>query len=459
MDGSQYDEDPLDVGWRDRPPTLSSFLGVVRRRALMVLLFMAVSIALALAAIVYAEPFYTARVTLYLDDERGAEPRADEAIAADLETQVQLIQSDVTTAAVVRELDLADLPEFGPSESFLGRVIANLRARAGMEPFTVEMDDPMPRVINEVRSGLDVNRAGTARMIDISYTSTSPEFAVEIVNAFAHTYVDGIAARQDRVTQRRIASLKDRAEAIRQKSAETDARIRTILENAGQFAVDPQDIERQNSALLAQLAVLDADVSALSTKRALVSNYEQAGDFSSFPIDTPESRRLLGGLAVANERLADLRQRDDASPQMTSATEAGISSLQARLVQEAHLAAKSIEVELDIKKSERDTVAAQIQRLNDFLTSTASVELYALSRDKTFFDNAYQDYLSRIESAQRDEQSRPNLRIVADALMPMTPSSPRFKVTLAIALTLGAFLGIGLAALLEWNRHDRPRIG
>lgn len=69
----------------------------------------------------------------------------------------------------------------------------------------------------------------------------------------------------------------------------------------------------------------------------------------------------------------------------------------------------------------------------------------------------YQDYLTLLEGAGRERQNRPDLRIVADALMPTAPSSPNVRVWLAIAVSLALLGGLGIAMLREWNRHEQSR--
>lgn len=458
MDGSQHSDDPLDVGWRDKPPTLGSVVKMIKRQAAVVLACVAASILIAFVYIVFAEQTYTAHVALYLDaDGGGAEPRSDMATAIDLDTNVELIRSDDTTAAVIRALDLASKPEFATGPSTLHAWLGGLRSILGQGPAVPETFDPLPAAILKVQSGLQVARSGNTRVIDLSYTSTSPSLAVAIADAFAQAHFASITARDERAIARRIARLDLRATEMRQKVLDLGARIRDNLRKSGLVTVDPQDLEQQTSALRNQLSALEAKAAALSTKLDLFASYEKTGDLSSVAIDTPVSRRLLTELAAAEERLAKIRERSEGAPKIASATEGGIEALKASLRQEIRLASSAIIVEREMTLAEQKNIAAQIARMGEYLASDDWAELDSMRQEKLLYEGMYQDYLTQLEGAGRERQSRSDLRIVADALTPTMPTSPNIKVVLAIAMTLAAFVGLCIAAFREWNRYDRAR--
>lgn len=459
MNRIRHVEDPLDLGWRDKPPTFRSSIGMLRRQAAMVMLCIAASIVIAMIFIVLAEPLYTARVSLYLDADAGADAsRSDVATAIDLDTHAELIRSDDTTAAVIRSLDLAQQPEFAPDRSAIGTFVGSLREVLGLAPAETETVDPLLAVILKVRSGLKVARNGNTRVLDLTYTSKSPNLAVAIVNAFADAHINGISARDEGAVARRIARLNLRVEDLRKKADDAGARIRSILHESGLFTADPQVLEGRISLLRQQHSALEAKVAALSVKLALYTNFGQTGDVSTIAIDTPEARRLLAELAVAKRRLLDVRQRADASPEAATATESGIKNLEAGLRQEIGFEARAIEVERAMSNAERDNIASQIALLGEYLASDTWAGLEAVRQRKIFYDGMYQDYLTLLEGAGRERQNRPDLRIMAEALTPTVPSSPNIKVWLAIAVSLAALLGVGIASLREWNRHERSRI-
>jgi uncharacterized protein involved in exopolysaccharide biosynthesis len=255
----------------------------------------------------------------------------------------------------------------------------------------------------------------------------------------------------------RIAQLETLAARARQKATEADGNVRSLLRGTGRVAADPQQIQQQTFALRQQLSMLEAKAAALKTKLSLIAAYERTGDTSVITLDSPASRQLLTELAQARDRLAGIQQQPGSQPQSVSAITDSIKTLEASLRQEVRLAASAIEVELETTVAEQESVSDQIRQLNAYVASETWSALQAARRDKIFYDGAYQEYLSQLETTRYAPQSHSDLRIVADAVAPTLPSSPNKMVVLAISLTLSIFVGVGLAGISEWKRNERAR--
>ena len=220
---------------------------------------------------------------------------------------------------------------------------------------------------------------------------------------------------------------------------------------------DPRELERQVADLRDQLAELRGSSTAISSQLSLISTYEQTKDLSSLPVDTVESRAIVAELYAAELRLEDIQQLANPT-QQTVRVQQIIDLLDIRLTQEVRRSAMALEIQNRAKDAQRKAIEEQVAELNALLASDAWAEMEAVRRDKEFYAGAYQDYLSRLETIRRTGAPRPDLRIVADALIPAAPSWPRYKVLLVIAATLGFVLGIGLAAMREWNRKERAAL-
>lgn len=455
MDGSRYPDDPIDAGWRDHPPSLLNLVQMVRRQIGLVAVCIVACLMLGFAYIVISDPLYTAKVSLYVNPEAGAENRAD-AASVYLDTQVELIQSDETTAAVIRDLNLDERPEFAGEPSRIRAMLADLRMWLGLPLADSEMEaaDGMYGVITSVRQGLDVRRVGNTRIIEVRFTSVSRDLAVAIANAFARVHVSSVAGREERSTERRLERLESRAEEMRQKIGAVDELVQGILIRSGKYAADPQDLQRHTAGLRQQLSDLDAESAALSMKLSLIGSAEDVSVLSPFAAETPEGMRLLNDLSAAEARLEELRRRSDIPRETLSQIEGGLANLRATLRQEVARVANSVELQLDMITAKHTSIAAQISALQDYFTSSDWAQLEAGRRDKEFYETMYQNSLTQMEGIFR-EPTRSDLRIVSDALPPLNPSFPDYQVVLAIAGTFGAFIGAGLAMFREWNRFGK----
>ncbi len=457
MDGSPYADDPIDAGWREPPPAPATYRGAVRRQGWIVILCLLLSAAAGLAVIVLSDPRYTAHVSLYLEPEAGVEIRAEQILEMDLDTHVELIRSDETLAATIRTLGLDADPGFLPRQGTLRRIVLDLRSRLDRAPDPVPgaTSDRILDLIRRLREDLRVGRVGNTRVVDVSYTSATPAFAVAVVDALAQSHLDGVSARDEASAVRRTGRLEARAEEMRQKAAEANARIGELLTASGQFAADPRELESHAATLRDRLSDLEAEIAVLSMRLDAMSAEPETSELAAVVAGTDESRRLLGEIATAQSRLQELQRRDEPNSEAVRKIEAALDAIRESLRQERSIVETSIDLQLAAARAEQTNIAEQIARLRGYIGGDLRSELEAVRQDLSFYEGMHQEYLTRLETLYRQPQARPDLRLVSDALMPTTPSSPNYKLVLAICLTFGMIVGLGLGLIREWNRQDR----
>lgn len=112
-------------------------------------------------------------------------------------------------------------------------------------------------------------------------------------------------------------------------------------------------------------------------------------------------------------------------------------------------------------KNEVDVANSRVQSLRDSIDKVAGrnsqanitmVQLRELEQRSTALRTLYQSYLGRFEEASQ-KQSLPiaKARIISEAGLPTSPSSPKKTMTMALSVVLGLMLGGGIAALLEFR--------
>ena len=85
-------------------------------------------------------------------------------------------------------------------------------------------------------------------------------------------------------------------------------------------------------------------------------------------------------------------------------------------------------------------------------TNMTMVKLRELEQQATALKTLYESYLGRFEEASQ-KQSFPiaKARVISEAGLPTSPSSPKKTMTMALSIVLGLMLGGGLAAVLEFR--------
>jgi uncharacterized protein involved in exopolysaccharide biosynthesis len=233
--------------------------------------------------------------------------------------------------------------------------------------------------------------------------------------------------------------------------------MRNILADAGLPVADMQEIDGYSASLQERLFALNGEAASTQSKIEAIESFKTGSDLSTLPVDTPESRRLVAEIGAAEARLSEVRGTAGGTPEALDVIESNIDNLRERLQQEVEIAALGLAIDRRAVDAQRDAIRREIDKLNALLASDVWTEIDTIRRDRVFLESAYLDYQERLEAVRKEGQVRPPLRVVADAMTPSAPSWPNYRAVLAIAATLGLFLGIAVAAMREWLRYERLR--
>lgn len=494
MDGSEAPIE-LDPGWRDEPLGLSRLFGMARRNAWLIGLGFVLGIGLGLVYIVFAQPIYTASATVRVDLENGGS--TDVLTGMQLDNHVALIQSDETTGAVIRKLGLDEIFDATPGR--LRRVILAARAWLGLDdaledgsgrsmadtrsdpatsdaPPDPESDaladvqgdapddarddalaaaqatDTEAEIIRLVGSALSVERLGNTAMISVSYLSSSRPLSVEIANSYASTYVEAAQAAAAASNENRIQRLRERMEDVRARADSAYETVRRLRFQDGISVSDPSDLGRQVASLKERLAAAELEVETTRTRLGVLS---EIGDVAILPIGARQTERIAelhGNLATTLRRLALLRSRDGASVTAVAQLDGVAAELRDSLTQELRQLADTLELRLATTATARDELAAELRQLMDYGRSAAWAQLLDAEREAGVYQEMYDGYRKDLETIYLQPAARSEVSVSSKALMPVSPSFPRYKPILALAGALGIALALGFAMYREWTR-------
>src|SRR5712691_11326601 len=101
----------------------------------------------------------------------------------DLDTEVNILQSDLLALQVIRTLSLDKMPEFGG--------ISGKAPTSSLIPDGLQVDSAQTAaLLGAFKGGLHVSLKPNTRIVVIDYTSTNPRLAATIVNTLANTYAE-----------------------------------------------------------------------------------------------------------------------------------------------------------------------------------------------------------------------------------------------------------------------------
>lgn len=264
---TDYDKSGLTADFID----IDAALAMIRRQWRVVLAAIAVAGAIGLAFAATAVPIYSASATLLIDRNNSQIVEQLSTIGGVIEdeasilSQVEVLQSETIGLAVVDSLNLAENQEFRATRaSLLSSIFSTVRSVVNVSQWfspvkkeTVIDDGTLKRSLSDrLLQGLSVKRIGRTYALELTYNSTSPVLAAQIVNAVASAYlVDKLNSKYE-ATKRASDWLSDRIAELRQRALETDLAVQkfravhNLIETGTSGLLSDQQLAASNSALI-----------------------------------------------------------------------------------------------------------------------------------------------------------------------------------------------------------------
>ena len=226
--------------------------GFLRRQYLVISFFTLLAAAGGVAYLYVTPPTYTASAKIIIGAQQAPFIQqqsmfADDPLdSAELESKLQILQSKSIASAVIEKLQLLDDPEFAASggRSILGSI------RGAFEVLfkpsaTKPAPDPKEAAMATFADRLKVSRVGFSRVIEIDFSSRSPERAAQIANAVADAYiVDQLEAK---LKANRVAAtwLQERLQKLGEQSVAAEREVLEFKQQNNIVAADGRLMDEQ----------------------------------------------------------------------------------------------------------------------------------------------------------------------------------------------------------------------
>lgn len=463
-DGNQQ-ENFLDV---------ESVIAIARRQWKIVAAGVAVAAVLGIINILTAVPLFTADVNVLID--RGNGQLADQLSSigsaggslmedeASILSQVEIFKSDTIASAVVDKLHLTNDPLFmADDRSAVSQLISTVRSLLNVSQWfvsdaTVDADYTAKHFAAERKliDNLDVSRVGRTYVLDVKFTSPSPELAAKIANAFGDIYlVDKLNSKYE-ATRRASDWLQNRIAELRQKALDSDLavqRFRTTnnLVSAGSVLVSDQQLSELNSALI----VSQSDTSKAEARLQRIQQIIASGQTDAIVTDvlgSTISNDLRQKYLDASKREAQISARLGENHVQAVRLRSEMSEYERLMFEEVNRIAESYKSDLDVAKAREKSLSDSVSQATG-ISATANetqVQLRELEREAETYKNLYQTFLQRYQEAVQ-QQSFPvtEARVITRASPPKSPSHPKKPLVLALFIVMGGAVGCGFGAFRE----------
>ncbi|MGJ8585368.1 MAG: GumC family protein [Marinosulfonomonas sp.] len=433
---------------------LMALLETLRRQTGLIIATIVLCLAGAAVYLFSVTPMYTASTLVLVDPSQkdlldpGSQGNLNLAFANSLiESEVEILRSDGVALKVVGEEGLVSDPEFGTSVGLMEKLTTALGIRRD------KTDDPraiVRNVVNSYKKAIEVRRKGQTFLISVSVSSASPERASELANAHSQSYIEQQVEAKIRSTlaardtlQRQIATSRgDLALSELAFDAFIETNVSRIEAETGRTDIASLSgvlAGLEASRLRSEVTLSQSQTEFSNRNWSVLAAQLESEVLSELERERAGIERRLGLVVEGSQSSIDLRAEitaleerlEQRSAQELSTLRQNVSSL---TVQEE-----------DTRRNLRETLIAG-QLPPDLLA-----EIFEIQQDASNARAQYQNLLARTRDLETQAGVQiADSRVVSPALIPTRPSFPNKKLVAALALVLGAGLGVFFAFLREF---------
>ena len=385
-----------------------------------------------------------------------------------LQTQLRIMRGRDLAERVARKIDLKRVPEFngqGPQPTPLAQTIATIKYYAAWPYRLVTTAQAPPVAMPDVDGGgnyieglisrLSVDPVRGSQLVDMSFTSSDPQFAALAVNTFAEEYVSenlrlkvealeksaewltGEVARQAKLVQESQMALQEYK--ARQDAGALDSGTNIVAASLSQFnealtRARTARIQKENAWKQVQAAGQDVESLSLILNNPSVQNL----------------RVKVNELQQEKSRVTErYGERHPAYQNVMSQ----LANAEAQLKAEIGKAVQNAKTEYESAEAQERDLQAQLNRSKAAATdlSRKGVDYSVLLNTAESNQTVYNQLLTQEKQLRVVANSRTNnVRLVDRAQVPTLPFTPNHRRDWIYAIAIGLALGLAVAFGIDY---------
>ena len=419
----------LDEYLDNKQSDFKIYYRILRKRLWMIVSVVAIALAATSVWTYTTKPKFKSTVRIQIDPDQTILPYKDmyESITADpryVETQAEVLQSEVLARRVVTRLDLTADP------ARLARIAAGFAANLEVLP-----------LIN-------------TQVVKVTYTAEDPQFAARAINMLADEYVDySFESKREATTSARDFLGKELL-TLKQKLEASEAALVTYAREHSMFLAQAD----KDNVVFQKLGDLNKEMTTVEA-RLLANQYQMIKNAT--PATFPESMKTLAmkdlesRRSTLEEKLANTRMRFGPRwPEVVTLTEE-VADVRRQIAAETKRAVEQAKLEYDLAQAHRRRLAAAVDEQNQLAgrMTQDSVQYNILKREVETDRQLHDGVLQRVKEASVSAGLKAaNIHIIDRGQVPVKAYSPNVPLNLALGLTIGLVFGIMLACFAEFVR-------
>lgn len=347
-------------------------------------------------------------------------------------TQIDVVTSERVTRKVIKTLKLDQSPELRQQWQ------DDANGQGSFEAWLSEL----------LQKSLTVSPSRESSVINIAYSAVDPRFAAALANTFMQAYIDTTLELRVEPARQFSALFESQSKLARDRLEAAQAKLSEYQQSKGLIATDERlDIESLRlSELSSQLVALQAVASESGSRRA------QASANMAEVLNNPVVSGLKADVSRLQARMKETQAKFGSAHPQVLELQANISELQSKLDAEIGRVTSSVGINDRINRSREAQVRASLdeQRQKVLRLKEQRDEAAVLLRDVEDAQRNYDALRARFAQTSLESQnSQTNVSVLKYAEPPYEHSTPKLLLNTAIAVFLGAIIGLGAAIVTE----------
>ncbi|WP_296747447.1 GumC family protein [Mesorhizobium sp.] len=430
-------------------------------RRVMVAAIAGATLLLAFAYIAVTKPSYTATASILIDPRDTRATNFNNVLpgigsdSAAIASQVFVIQSPDLLGSVFKGQGLENDPDFA-GVGLMSRLLSVFGAGA-----TASQDTAFKRF----QSKVTVEREGLTYVINVSFSSPSPEKAARIANAIVDQYRASLVGERETANSDVNSLLTDRISGLQKDVSDAERSVEDFKSKHNILnSTDGGTLQSQVDQLTTQLIAAqgDADQAKDRYNQALAAGNSPAGLSQLADILTSTSAiKLRDDYNQRATELASLQMMYGPRHPTIGRLQSELDRLKKLMAAEADRIRQQLKANYDLSVQNVGKLQDKLEALRQQSTNSniAQVQLRQLESKAQAARAVLDDFLKRAqETSQMQGAQTSEARKIGAASPPVQPTWPKPALLLPVSAVLGLLAGCGLALALGPVRRpdDEP---
>lgn len=417
------------------------------------------------------KPVYQAGNTMIIEKDQIVSPLTGEKMDYEsyvsqtltFNTHFKMIASRPVLEKVIDELNL-DQPEKAKKmeTSFLKEWISrnrkNFLSLIGQKEKVLTPEDKKAALIAGLGAKITIKEVRDTRLLNVNVEDYDPDMAKEIANTLADVYIRFNAESRMKSSKNTLKWMTDQLYETKQKLEKAEKDFLDYKQNEKLFSIQgKQDVtikkieEFNNTYIEARNRRLEVDAKLGKLKqllnsrgevlhvRSLIGNALIDSLYSQLSEAEVEMNRLSSVFKPMHPKIVQMQSR--------------IEETRKKLNEELKKEMENLDAERSVLRTREKILQETIDGFENDALATGKKELQysILQRNVTTHQKLYDTLLSKIKESNIEESLDVSpIRVIEDAVTPISPVKPKKMMNITLGAVLGLMLGIALAFLQEY---------